>query len=505
MTNWSVAYGLDDLDEWLDEVPPPKPPPDSQRSGSWPEKEWFNGTYDCRNVAGWAGWSLIGTDAKGGLIYLRPESSTGDKSGTIRQGDDGEYIEIYTCGIDGLDNRTHDAWGFYVGLMYRGDWAAAEAAVQRPMLEDHVAADPAAVNGSHTGSDGQADPDDDGLIVVHGHTVKPVPIEWLWKGWLAHRKLVTCDGDPDTGKSTMLLDLTARITTGAKMPDGSPGDAPADVIVLAAEDDLDDTITPRLIAAGADLERVHHITGVRLGAAGDAPFTIPGDLAKLEKRIRRHGAVLVIVDVLAEYLDAKVDNHRDQDVRHALRQLRQVASRTGAAIVMLRHFTKASEGKAIHRGGGSVGIVGAARAGWMVAYHPDDEGLRVVAILKSNLAIKPSPLGFRLVAHDWLDCAYVSWQGPVSIGADQLVTPTAKEDPDKVSRLEYAMDVIRQILLPGTEVWSHELMALADEAQVKPRTLDEARSRLGVQVRRISKPETPDGPIGWKVWLPRGN
>ena len=201
-------------------------------------------------------------------------------------------------------------------------------------------------------------------------------------------KLIILDGDPSVGKSTMVLDLAARISKGWLMPDGSQAELTGAVILAAAEDDAEDTVKPRLMAAGADQSQIFYIKD---------GFTIPGDLACLEALVIRRQAVLVVIDVLYEYLDVGTDSYRDQSVRAALRQVRAMAERTSAAVLMLRHFTKALDGKAIHRGGGSIGVVGAARAAWMVAYHPEDETLHVLAPIKLNITAMPQALGFRLM------------------------------------------------------------------------------------------------------------
>jgi len=81
--------------------------------------------------------------------------------------------------------------------------------------------------------------------------VEPQSIRWMWKGYLPLGKLVVVDGDPGLGKSTVLLDIAARLTTARPMPDGTPGlDTPVGVVLLSAEDDAGDTLRPRLDAAG---------------------------------------------------------------------------------------------------------------------------------------------------------------------------------------------------------------------------------------------------------------
>ncbi|HEY2419040.1 MAG TPA: AAA family ATPase, partial [Steroidobacteraceae bacterium] len=88
---------------------------------------------------------------------------------------------------------------------------------------------------------------------------------WLWPGWLPLGKLAIVDGDPGLGKSTLLFDLAARVSKDGVMPDGSQG-ASGSVLILNAEDDAEDTIKPRLLVAGAELERVFHVKEV--GPAG---------------------------------------------------------------------------------------------------------------------------------------------------------------------------------------------------------------------------------------------
>ena len=89
--------------------------------------------------------------------------------------------------------------------------------------------------------------------------VEPERVDWLWDGYLPLGKVVVLDGDPGVGKSTVSLDIAARISTGSPMPDGIRR-RKGTVLVLSAEDGLADTIRPRLDAAEADPARVITIT-----------------------------------------------------------------------------------------------------------------------------------------------------------------------------------------------------------------------------------------------------
>jgi AAA domain-containing protein len=198
--------------------------------------------------------------------------------------------------------------------------------------------------------------------VVRLADVQPERVEWLWPGRVPAGMITLLDGDPALGKSTITIDLAARVTTGAPMPlttadDSKPGII-GDVVILTAEDHLGATVRPRLDAAGGDARRVHVLTGIARAADPDAPIVLPTDVAELETVIRDNKARLVVIDPLMAFLGADIDSYRDQDVRRALAPLAKVAAATGAAIIIVRHLRK-SAGAALYRGGGSIGIIGA--------------------------------------------------------------------------------------------------------------------------------------------------
>jgi hypothetical protein len=340
------------------------------------------------------------------------------------------------------------------------------------------------------------------LHVANSGKVTPMTVDWIWPGWLPTGKLIALDGDPDAGKSTLTLDLAARISTGGIMPDGSGGGAPAAVTLLAAEDDLADTIVWRLMAAGANRDLIHYVQSVSVDGE-EAPFTIPGDLGLLEDHVRASGSALVIVDVLEEYLDSRVDTHKNHDIRRVLHVLRGLAERTRASVIMLRHLRKEGSTKAIYRGQGSIGIVGAARAGWTIGTHPEDDSLRVLATTKMNLATRPTPLGFRLLPHRDYPCAFVNWAGEVRIGADELLNPAprAAEDPEAKSQMELAMEALRQILAEG-ERWSHDVNQEMKALGIAPRTYDRARAALALKVRKVTLKDDSGAKTGWMLSLP---
>jgi putative DNA primase/helicase len=324
--------------------------------------------------------------------------------------------------------------------------------------------------------------------------VTPERVSWLWPGRLPAGKLVVLDGDPSVGKSTLVLDLAARVTTGRPMPGEDLACVPpSSVVLLAAEDGLADTIRPRLDAAGADPARVHHLDAVAHvdddGNTTYVPPSIPEDLAALEKLIVDTGAVLVVIDVLMAYLSGRHDSHRDQDVRRALARLAEIADRTGACIVLLRHLRK-TRGAAMYAGGGSIGIIGVARSALIAAVDPtDDSGTRrVLAVSKSNLAAAPSALGYRLTTDEHLDVARIDWLGATSHTADDLM---AAPDAEDRSALDEAVEWLLLALAGGGRP-KREIITEARPEGITQRTLERAAKRTGVEVTRDgSRPGSP--------------
>ena len=240
--------------------------------------------------------------------------------------------------------------------------------------------------------------------------VEPEQVEWLWPGRLPLGKLAVLDGDPGLGKSALTLDLAARVSAGLELPDGSRC-GPAGVVLLSAEDGLEDTIRPRLDAAGADTERIVALSMIGVGTRAERLVSLTQDLDAIEAAIRRVGAALVVIDPLMAFLTGKTDSHKDQDIRRALAPLAALAERTGAAVLIVRHLNKSAGGNALYRGGGSIGIIGAARAGLVVAPDPEDPERRILAANKHNLSGAAPSLVFRVEAAP-NGAARVAWGQP---------------------------------------------------------------------------------------------
>jgi hypothetical protein len=324
--------------------------------------------------------------------------------------------------------------------------------------------------------------------------VQPHPVEWLWRPWIPRPGLTLLDGDPGLGKSTLLIDLAARVSCGWTMPSGGdPAQVPAGVLLLSAEDDPERTIRPRLDAAGADVSRVHLLAAIRDGDE-ERPPVLPWDLALVESRIAGRQIVLVIVDPFMAYLDGEIDAHRDQDVRRCLHGLKLLAERTGVAIVIIRHLNKLVGGPALYRGGGSIGITGAVRSALVVGRDPKDPHTCVLAPVKCNLAAKPKALTYGLEPVG--DVARVGWGGETDLEADDILVHVGGRR--KQTTREQCAQAIRDIVAAGV-MESGEL-----DRQLKERGYSGNAIRDGRRLAKVKANRVGYGAEGkWMVSIPQ--
>jgi AAA domain len=333
---------------------------------------------------------------------------------------------------------------------------------------------------------------------VRAADIAPSSVSWLWEPYLAYGKLAAIDGEPEAGKSFVTIDIAARLSRGAPPPGGTAPMKPGVALFLNAEDNARDTILPRLAAAGADLERVRILAAPGLGLPRMPQF--PADLPALGRAIREHGAEFVVIDPMMAFLPPAVNANNDQSIRTALTPLADLAAETHAVVVLVRHPRKAGGVSAVYRGAGSVGIMGAVRTGLMIAQHPDDPDLRVLAMPKTNIGLPGRSLGFRLRPGAGVGQTVVEWCGPVDVTAQDLWGgPPARAGRATRDR---AVEWLRLFLANGERVMT-EVVKAAAAAGIAERTLYRAKEALGVKSRMAHR---GGGPEYWwrdpKVPLP---
>lgn len=338
---------------------------------------------------------------------------------------------------------------------------------------------------------GAAAQEPDVATVVTLSDVLPERISWLWPRRAALGKITLVEGDPGLGKSLLTLELAACVSTGGELPGGGSF-GPSDVVMMTAEDGLSDTIRPRLEAAGGDPTRIAALTAVRRKGKECFPSLLK-DVELLEGVVRARRARLVVIDPLMAFLFG-ADAHKDQDVRSALAPVAMMAERTGAAVVVVRHLNKGVGTSAIYRGGGSIGIIGAARAGFLVARDPEDDARRYVACVKNNLAAMPPALAYRIEGTASGAARARFERRPIEMTADELLRKILEASDGRTTARREATDFLRAQLAGGKKVSVKVLQDEADGAGLSWRTVRRAQQRLRVVVEKAK------GPNGEWIW-----
>jgi hypothetical protein len=305
-------------------------------------------------------------------------------------------------------------------------------------------------------------------------------IDWLWQAGLAFGKLAILDGDPGLGKSLLALDLCARLSTGRPFPDGSPAPGPASSIILNGEDGAEDTIRPRLQALGADLDRVFVLQ--RRSADLPEPMRFPTHLDILDWALSQTGARLVVIDPIMAFLDETVITASDLSMRQALLPLVRLAEQYRCVILLIRHLNKSSGFRALYRGGGSIGIIGACRSAWLVAADPHHPRRRILAQTKNNLGAPAPSLAFEVEAAEGA-AATLNWLGPTPWTADQLLAAAASA-PAGLPARQRAGDFLKAALAAGPRT-SRDLWPLAQKEHLSARTLHRAKKDLNIRSVRL--------------------
>ncbi len=305
-------------------------------------------------------------------------------------------------------------------------------------------------------------------------------IHWLWRPYLACGKLALLDGDPGAGKSLFTADLAARLTRGGRMPDGSWRRKKANVLFLNGEDGLDDTLRPRLDAAGANLARVFCLGGAQVGVHDGAELSFPTGGEALSRAVVAHEIQLVVIDPMSAFFRPEVTTNSDQVMRVALAPLAALAARSGATVLLVRQLTKHGGRKALYRGGGSIGIIGAIRTALFLGLSGEPDR-RVLAMTKTNIGPTAPALACRVTEE--AGQPRLHWLGECAATADDLCRlPSPSTKPEPTTTDEWLLAALADGPRPAAE-----LQDKAKAAGYSKRTLKRAKKRLGVVVRRVTQ------------------
>ena len=295
-------------------------------------------------------------------------------------------------------------------------------------------------------------------------------------------KLTLLAGDPGLGKSMVSIDIAARVSRGGSWPDSSLIMQPVGtVIMFNTEDDLEDTIAPRLDAANADTTQILSVEGVE-GQSNkqryQRSFSLEVDLPHLEQLLDENPDTrLVVIDPISAYC-GKVDTHNNAEVRSMLAPLASLASHRRIAILAITHLTKGIGNKAIYRAMGSLAFAAAARAVWAIVADPDDRQNRLLLPAKMNLAQTPDGLSYHIVENA------IGWSAEgVDMHADEAFAKEAAalDQRGKSKRqtvAQMAMDWLPTALTEGSRPCD-EVIEEGNQRGFDRRTLQRALHELG--------------------------
>jgi hypothetical protein len=335
-------------------------------------------------------------------------------------------------------------------------------------------------------------------IILNGEDIEPEEVRWLWMGRYPRRKPVILEGDPGLGKSLLSLDLSARLSVGYGMPDGTPNPfdgLPAATVILSAEDDPADTILPRFLAAGGDPRFLRLLKGIK--APDGERFPNLADVPAIRRALESTRAKLLIIDPLSAYVPAQSDVWRDDAVRRLLLPISVLVAELDVGLLLIRHLTKDNHKPAIYRGQASIGLTGAARSEFVVGKDPGDTTgeRRCVATVKFNIGKEPPTLAYTIVSELGAK-AHLRWEkGTVPLTADELLNTAAiGADAVEDSAIADACAVLEQILESGP-VGSKAVYQQARQARVAKHTLERAKAKMGVR----SAKDGADGSWRWHI------
>jgi len=292
-------------------------------------------------------------------------------------------------------------------------------------------------------------------------------IDWLWYPYIPCGKITLLQGDPGDGKSTFMLHLAAAVSTGGVLPDGTELEQADTVIYQCSEDNVADTIKPRLQRAGADCDKVAYIV--------EESRSLTFDDQRIEDALIRTKARLVIFDPIQAYIPPESDMVSAAKMRQMTKRLSELAERYGCAIVLIGHMNKTGGGKNLYRGLGSIDLAAAARSVLMIQRDRDNPDIRYLFPVKSSLAYEGNAIRFIFDKDIGFHVL-----GTCTIDDDGFLGAAADETQNKSQKAER---ILRLILSGGSQP-SGKILKEMKTVGISERTVRTVMKKLGIRAYR---------------------
>lgn len=311
------------------------------------------------------------------------------------------------------------------------------------------------------------------LKITWAASIEPKPVHWIWQDRIAEGTLALLAGREGIGKSTLAYTLVSEITRGKL--EGQYKGKPKTVVIVATEDSWEFTIVPRLMAAGADLNKVGRIDPTDEDAYG---ISLPRDVKELSTLVKENDVALILLDPLMSRVDGKLDTHKDSEVRQALEPLVKMGTESGAAVLGLIHVNKSGSTDPLSTLMGSRAFSAVARAVLYVAENPENREEKVMSQAKNNLGRSDLP-----------ELAYTLNQVTVGMFGDEIITSVklawGKEKDVGTVRGFIAPAKAAKAKVDSAEDWLEDMYA--GKGKVLSQEVKEAGQLMGFNERMLQR------------------
>jgi AAA domain len=344
--------------------------------------------------------------------------------------------------------------------------------------------------------------------------------EYLWYPWLLKGEPCSLEGDPNVGKTAVLIKLLAHLTTGRKFPSLYPAEHPeedfdpATVVLFTNEDSPSKTLLPRLLLNGGDADRVEFVQGKKDPDTGHIlPMTLQ-DLREIEQLLQAHTPAMLCFDPMQSYLGAGVDMNAASDTRPLLDALAALCAAHACTPLYIRHNGKTQRTKAIHASLGSIDIAAHLRSTLTLYADPDEKPRRILAHTKKpgvpapSMQVTLSSATFDIetdAGTETIEECRIDWDGTSPLTSDDLNARESMHGNDTEeanSALDQAREFLREVLKDGPMLVD-DIHAHAKKASVSVKTLRRAKDKDHYKARRKPQEGIPAPKWPWEWYDPR--